>query len=130
MAPIVHLSRDASDLWGVPTGLCDITIVMSVLQYMDNAEALVNAKKEALRITAPHGRTYFLDMRDGDKALYDKHRSAVGMLTSNHLFVPKSFWKPMRGATLRDLNDILPLAHKHYYNSNWSYSVFLNKSLF
>ena len=127
-APIVHLSRDATDLWGIPTGLCDITITMSVLQYLDDTQALQRATAEALRVTAPHGRAYFCDVRDGDKALYEAHRRTVGLAQSNHLFVPKSYWRSHRGATVYNLGDLLPQAHRYYYNSNWSYVVRVNKS--
>ena len=97
-SPIVHLKRNAGDLWGIPNGLCDITIVMSVLQYMDSTAALRRAVGEALRITALNGKTFFLDIRDGDKKSYDQHRLSVGLKQSNHFFVSKTFWNRFHGA--------------------------------
>ena len=127
MSPIVHLARNAGDLWGIPNGLCDMTIVMSVLQYMDSTAALRRAVGEALRITALNGKTFFLDIRDGDKKSYDQHRLSVGLTQSDHFFVSKTFWKRFHGAKIQDLNDIVPQAHKFYYNANWSYSCSVSK---
>jgi len=127
-APFVHLARDAGDLWGVPDGFCDLTMVMSVLQYMDDVPAREKAVSEAVRVTARGARTFFFDLRSGDKKLYDSHRLSAGLTQSNHHFVPRDFWRDYPGATVASLSDLEPRASEYYYNANFSYSVRLPKA--
>ena len=75
----LHVQGTMTDLWQVPSSLCDVTVVQSVFQYLPDLESATLAVFELERITKPGGSVYVFDLRDGDKEKYVALRGKAGI---------------------------------------------------
>lgn len=115
----LHVQGTMTDLWQVPSSLCDVAVVQSVFQYLPDLKTVKAAVSELERITKPGGSIYLFDLRDGDKEKYTALRSKAGITHSDpHLFVPRSFW----GSAWK-VHDPLAATKKLYYNAPFAYNV-------
>ena len=118
-AKVIHVCNSAIDLWKLPSAFCDVTVVVSVLQYLPDINHVQRAARELERITRVGGKIHIFDLRDGDPQAYRDQRAKAGLThTTPHLFVPRSFWGPAWR-----VQEASRLAHRLYYNANFSYSV-------
>jgi len=88
---VLHMQGDITDLQQIPSRFCDVTVVQSVLEYLDDLKSARKAVSELQRIT--RGGIYIFDLRDGSKTRYNMLRGKAGLVHANtHLFIPRTFW--------------------------------------